>query len=289
MSTESKVPERRSFLHSSIVLRVLASIVFIPCFIIITGRGGYHFLALVDIVIFIGLWEFYGMMEAKGIRPYKAIGVLSGLALSWYVYFHNGVYSNLLLTLGLLAIMTLQLTRRDSRDAIYRISTTVLGVFYVAFLASHLVLLRELPLIVGLDYALGRSFVFLAFVVTWACDTGAYVVGTFWGKHPLLPRVSAKKTIEGSIGGLVIATAGAIVAKYTFAQYLGIWQAVVLGFAAGCIGQIGDLVESMIKRDANVKDTSGLIPGHGGVLDRFDGLLFTVPMIYYYLKFVVFQ
>ncbi len=289
MSTESKAPERRSFLLSSMVLRVLAAIVFIPCFIIITWRGGYHFLALVDIVIFIGLWEFYGMMEAKGIRPYKAIGILSGLALSWYVYFHNGVYANLLLTVGLLAIMTLELTRRDGRDAIYQISTTVLGVFYVAFLASHLVLLRELPLNVGLDYSRGSSFVFLAFVVTWACDTGAYVVGTSWGKHPLLPRVSAKKTVEGSVGGLVFAVAGAILAKYTFAQYLGIWQAIVLGLAAGCIGQIGDLVESMIKRDADVKDTSGLIPGHGGVLDRFDGLLFTTPLMYYYLKFVVFQ
>jgi phosphatidate cytidylyltransferase len=271
------------------VLRVLASIVFIPCFIVITWRGGYHFLVLVDIVIFIGLWEFYGMMEAKGIRPYRAIGILSGLALSWYVYFRNGVYANLFLTLGLLAIMTLELTRRDSRNAIYHISTTMLGVFYVAFLASHLIALRELPLAVDLDYSLGKSFVFLAFVVTWACDTGAYFVGTCCGRHRLLPRVSAKKTVEGSVGGLVFAVAGAVVAKYTFAGYLGNWQAGILGLSAGVVGQLGDLVESMIKRDAEVKDTSGIIPGHGGVLDRFDGLLFTAPLIYYYLKFIIFK
>jgi phosphatidate cytidylyltransferase len=289
MTTETNAPARKSFLHSSIVLRVLASVVFIPCFIVITWRGGYHFLALVDIVIFIGLWEFYGMMEAKGIRPYRAIGILSGLALSWYVYFRNGVYSNLFLTLGLLAIMTLELARRDGRNAIYHISTTMLGVFYVAFLASHLIALRELPLAVSLDYSMGKSFVFLAFVITWACDTGAYIVGTFWGKRPLIPRVSAKKTVEGSIGGLAFAVAGAIVASYTFAEYLNIWQAVILGLAAGLFGQLGDLVESMIKRDAVIKDTSGLIPGHGGVLDRFDGLLFTAPLLYYYLKFVIFK
>jgi phosphatidate cytidylyltransferase len=231
--------------------------------------------------------EFYGMMGAKGIKPYKAIGILSGLALSWYVYFQNGVYANLFLTLALLAIMTLELTRRDGRDAIYHVSTTVLGVLYVAFLASHLIRLRELPLAVGLDYSTGSSFVFLAFIVTWSCDTGAYFVGTLLGKRPLLPRVSEKKTLEGAVGGLVFAVAGALLAKYWFSGYLGLWQAVVLGVAAGLVCQIGDLVEAMIKRDAAVKVTSGLIPGHGGVLDRFDGLFFTVPLLFYYLKFFV--
>jgi phosphatidate cytidylyltransferase len=289
MTTDTKAPVRRTLFNTSTAWRVLASLVFIPCFIIITWRGGYHFLALVDIVIFIGLWEFYGMMAAKGILPYRTIGILSGLVLSWYVYFHNGVYANLFLTLGLLAIMTLELTRRDGKNAIYHVSTTILGVFYVAYLASHLVLLRELPLTAGLDYAAGSSFVFLAFVVTWACDTGGYFVGMLIGRHPLLPRVSAKKTVEGSIGGLVFAVAGAAVAKYTFAGYLSLSQAVILGAAAGVIGQGGDLFESLIKRDADVKDTSGLIPGHGGVLDRFDGLLFTAPLLYYYLKFIVFK
>jgi phosphatidate cytidylyltransferase len=289
MVTETNAPAGRSLFSTSMFARVLASIVFIPCFIIITWRGGYHFLALIDVVIFIGLWEFYVMMEAKGIRPYRAIGIISGLALSWYVYFHKGVYANLFLTLGLLAIMTLELTRRDGKNAIYHISTTVLGVLYVAFLASHLIMLRELPLTAGVDYAMGRSFVFLAIVITWAGDTGAYIVGTCFGKHPLLPRVSAKKTIEGSIGGLLFAVTGAIVAKYTFAGYLSLTQAAILGAAAGCIGQLGDLVESMIKRDANVKDTSGIIPGHGGTLDRFDALLFTAPLIYYYLQFVIFK
>lgn len=287
MTTQPDAPSRKSLFNISTALRVLASAVFIPCFIIITLRGGYHFLALIDIVIFIGLWEFYAMMRAKGLRPYRTIGIVSGLALSWYVFFRNGVYANLFLTMGLLAIMTLELARRDGKNAIFHVSTTMFGVLYVGFLSSHLVLLRELPVVAGLDYAVGSSFVFLAFLVTWAGDTGAYIVGSAVGKRPLLPRVSAKKTLEGAVGGMAFAIAGAVVARYTFADYLGPAQAVVLGTAAGGIGQVGDLFESLIKRDADVKDTSGLIPGHGGVLDRFDGLLFTAPLLYYYLKFVV--
>ena len=287
MTTEHKSPGRKSILTSSTTLRVLASVVFLPCFVIITMRGGYHFLALVDVIIFVGLLEYFGMMSAKGLRPYRAIGIVCGLALSWAMYFHNGLYANLFLIVTMLAIMTLELTRRDGKNAIYHVATTMLGVMYVAYLGSFLVLLRELPLATGRDYADGSSFVFLVFVLTWAGDTGAYIVGSTLGRHPLLPRVSAKKTIEGSVGGLVFAVGGAVAAAFTFAGYLDVIHAVVLGIAAGVVGQLGDLFESLLKRDADVKDTSELIPGHGGALDRFDGLLFTAPLLYYYLKYTV--
>jgi len=270
-------------------LRIAASIVFIPCFIIITRRGGVHFLLLVDLIIIIGMREFYAMLEQKGVRPYLVIGILSGLALSWYLYFQNGLYSNLLLTLVLLAVMGLELTRRDNRGAVFNIATTFLGVIYVAFLAGHMVLLRELPLVAGLPYGLGSSFVFLAFITTWASDTGAYFVGTLIGRTPLIPRVSAKKTWEGAIGGALFAVGGALLARQLLAGYLELWHAVVIGVLASVVGLLGDLVESMIKRDAEIKDASESIPGHGGVLDRFDSLLFTAPLIYYFLKFVIFK
>lgn len=287
MTTETKSSGRKSILSSSTALRVLAACVFLPCFIIIAMRGGYYFLALVDIIIFVGLLEFFGMMSAKGLRPYRAVGIVCGLALSWAMYFHSGLYANLFLIVTMLAIMTLELTRRDGKNAIYHVAATMLGVMYVAYLGSHLVLLRELPLATGRDYVDGSSFVFLVFVVTWAGDTGAYIVGSTLGRHPLLPRVSAKKTIEGSVGGLVFAVGGAVAAAFTFAGYLDVAHAVVLGVAAGVVGQLGDLFESLLKRDADVKDTSEIIPGHGGALDRFDGLLFTAPLLYYYLKYVV--
>ncbi len=274
--------------YSSVLLRVLAAVVFIPCLFIITKAGGFYFLALINLVIFTGIWEFYSMMEGKGIRPYKGIGILCALALSWYVYFQNGLYANLFLTLALIGIMCLELTRKENTSAIYHISTTILGVIYVAFLGSHLVLLREFPISAGLDYSLGSSFIFLVFLVTWSGDTLAYIVGRTIGRHPLLPRISEKKTIEGSAGGAAGSFLGVVIAKYTFAPYLELWQALVIGAIAALMGQLGDLVESMIKRDAVIKDASATIPGHGGVLDRFDSLLFTAPLLYYFLKFVVF-
>ena len=288
MSASESATARKSFLHSSIFLRIAASIVFIPCFIIITNTGGYHFLAFTNALIFVGMWEFYRMLEAKGTHPYKFIGIICGLVLSWYVFFRNGMYANLFLTLALITLMSLELTRRNAQNAVYHISSTVFGVIYVAFLGSHLILLREYPLTISLDYGMGASFVFLAVVVTWAGDTGAYIVGSILGRHPLIPRVSGKKTKEGSLGGLIFSIGGALVAKLTFAPYLELWQALLLGLIAGVVGQLGDLFESLVKRDLDVKDTSATIPGHGGILDRFDSLLFTAPLTYYFMKFVVF-
>jgi phosphatidate cytidylyltransferase len=270
-------------------LRIAASIVFIPCFMIITNTGGYHFLAFTNALIFVGMWEFYRMLEAKGIRAYKLIGIVCGLVLSWYVFFRNGMYSNLFLTLALVTLMSLELTRKETRMAVYHISSTIFGVIYVAFLGSHLLMLREYPLTLSLDYSMGASFVFLAIVVTWAGDTGAYLVGSIIGRHPLIPRISEKKTREGSMGGLIFSVAGALIARETFAPYLGLWHALLLGVMAGVVGQLGDLFESLVKRDLNVKDASAMIPGHGGILDRFDSLLFTAPLTYYFIKFVVFN
>ena len=269
--------------------RVVAGLVFVPMFIVITRAGGYPFLALVDLIIVLGLMEFYAMMRAKGMHPYRTIGVISGLTLSTYIFFRSGEYANFVFTFILIALMGLELARKDNRLAVYHVSTTIFGVIYVAYLASHLVLLRELPTQVGVPYAQGASFVFLVFAVTWASDTGAYAIGSLFGEHTLSPKVSRNKTWEGAFGGVLFAAAAGWVASVTFAGYLAAWEGVVMGVLASMVGLLGDLFESTLKRDAGVKDTSHVIPGHGGVLDRFDSLLFTAPLIYYFLKFVIFQ
>lgn len=269
--------------------RVVAGLVFVPMFIVITRAGGYPFLALVDLIIVLGLMEFYAMMRAKGMHPYRTIGVISGLTLSTYIFFRSGEYANFVFTFILIALMGLELARKDNRLAVYHVSTTIFGVIYVAYLASHLVLLRELPAQVGVPYAQGASFVFLVFVVTWASDTGAYAIGSLFGEHTLSPKVSRNKTWEGAFGGVLFAAVAGWVASVTFAGYLAAWEGVVMGVLASMVGLLGDLFESTLKRDAGVKDTSHVIPGHGGVLDRFDSLLFTAPLIYYFLKFVIFQ
>jgi phosphatidate cytidylyltransferase len=271
----------------SIGKRLLASAIFLPCLIIIARRGGFYYLALIDIMILIGLWEFYRMMEAKGLRPYKAIGILSGLALSWYFFFQQGIYANFFLNVVFLTVMALELARRERGMAVYHISVTIFGVFYVAWLGSHLILLRELPHLKGLDYSLGFSFVVVVFVLTWCYDTGAYTIGKLFGKHKIFPSISPGKTLEGAFGGVAFSIAGILVARTIVAEYLSVPQAVVLAVIASVIGQLGDLVESMIKRDVRIKDSSDAIPGHGGVLDRFDSLLFTSPLIYYFFRYFI--
>ncbi len=282
--TAAPPPRRRR----AIVERVLASLIFIPCLIVIARRGGYYYLALINIMILIGLWEFYRMMEAKGLKPYRAMGILSGLALSWYVFFQQGVYANLLLSVIFMGIMVLELARKEKGLAVYHISVTVFGVFYIGWLGSHLILLRELPHLKGLDYSLGFSFVIVAFALTWCYDTGAYFVGIWLGRHKLFPSVSPGKTVEGAIGGVLGSLVGIFIVREAIAPYLTVAQSIGLAVGASVVGQLGDVCESMIKRDVKIKDSSRTIPGHGGVLDRFDSLLFTAPLIYYVLKYVIF-
>ena len=272
---------------SSVTKRLLASAVYIPCLIIIAKRGGYYYLALIDIIILVGLWEFYKMMEAKGLRPYKAIGIISGLALSWYVFFQQGIYANFFLSIIFFLIMTLELVRKEKGLAVYHISVTIFGVFYVAWLGSHLILLRELPHLKGLDYSLGFSFVIVVFALTWCYDAGAFFVGTKFGRHKIFPSISPGKTLEGVIGGVAFSIIGSLIARWVVAPYLTIVQTVGLALISSVVGQLGDLVESMIKRDVRIKDASTTIPGHGGALDRFDSLLFTAPLIYYFFKYFI--
>jgi len=272
---------------SSLPGRLIAAAVFLPCLFIIAHRGGIFYLILVDAVIVLGLFEFYRMMEAKGLRPYKWIGVLSGGALPWYLFYRQGVYANVLLTLTFLAVMIAELIRKDKGHAVYHISVTIFGVLYISWLGSHLMLLRELPIMAGLDYSVGFTFVIIAFTLTWCCDTGAYTFGKIFGRTKLFPSVSPGKTVEGAVGGTILSIAGILALGLVLDLPMGTTEAVILAIAASVTGQLGDLVESMIKRDAKIKDSSTTIPGHGGILDRFDSLLFTAPLIYYSLRYFI--
>ena len=160
------------------------------------------------------------------------------------------------------------------RDALI----AVLGILYVGVPLSTVVSTRTLPA--------GEFLVLFLAVVTWASDTGAYYVGTLWGKHPLMPSISPKKTVEGVLGGLLLAIAAALLAHWWFVSELSWSDAVILGVLLTITGLIGDLFESMIKRRTGVKDSGGILPGHGGMLDRIDSLLFTAPTFYYYVAYV---
>lgn len=152
------------------------------------------------------------------------------------------------------------------------------GVLYVGFPLSTVVSTRSLPS--------GEFLVLFLAAVTWASDTGAYYAGTLWGKHLLIPSISPKKTVEGVLGGLALAAGAALLAQQWFASQLSLSDALILGVLLTGAGLIGDLFESVIKRRTGVKDSGGILPGHGGMLDRLDSLLFTAPTFYYYVACV---
>lgn len=276
-------------LGAGLLPRLMVTLLAVPCLVVITLRGGVHFLLLVDLIIVLGLREFYAMTAAKGYRPYRAIGVLCGLAVSWHVY-HGGPAVSLLLTLTLLGVMILELFRKEQAHPLNHIAITVLGVLYVGWLASHLVLLRELPRMAGAAEALGARAVLFVAAVIWMGDTFAYLVGITWGRRRLLPRVSPGKTVEGTAGGIVASGAAGAACALTFTPFLTPVGGALLGAVLGMCGVLGDLVESLLKRDVGLKDSGSVvtIPGHGGVLDRFDSLLFAAPLAYYYLRSFVF-
>ncbi len=274
-------PERKQ-----LTLRLLTAAVGVPVVIVCSLVGGYPFLLAINLVIGLGLFEFYRMLESKGIRPYKTVGVAAGLVVAWYVYFQGGFYSSLFITLVVFMIMVMELFRRDGAFAIYHISSTLFGIFYVGWLGSHIILLRQLgegfP---GND--MGGFFVILAFALAWFADTGAYFLGHAFGRHKLLPRVSPNKSVEGALGGVVFGALAAFLAKATVLPFLTYGDVAALGLLSPVMATLGDLVESLLKRDVKIKDTSRALPGHGGMLDRFDSVLFVAPFVYYYMRFVV--
>ncbi len=274
------------FLRAGLLPRVAVILLGVPCLYLITLRGGLFFLILTDLIIFFGLREFYVLMRAKGYHPFEALGYFCALAISWYAW-KQGVVIPLIMTGSLLLIMIREVFRRDMSQSLAHIAVTVFGIMYVGWLGSHLVMLRQLPASLGMDDLMGARLVFFAALVTWATDTGAYLFGVAFGRHKLIPRISPRKTVEGAVGGLVAAGFVGWLCAKGITPFLTPFAAAASGVFAGVMAQLGDLVESMIKRDVGIKDSAELLPGHGGVLDRFDSLLFTAPVLYYYFRFFV--
>lgn len=287
-SAPGRVSARRAG-RWSLALRIASGVLFVPVLIVLARAGGIAFWSLVALEVALGLVEFYRMMQRRGLHPFQPLGVFSGLALLWVSYRPATPHVGFLVTAVLLLVLGLELRRPEQRQRVEDIAVTSFGVLYVGWLSAHLVLLRELPRRVHVSYAEGASFVLLAFFVTWSCDTGAYVVGRTVGRNRPWTRISPRKSVEGAFGGLAFAIAAAFIARGWFAPYLALGDAAALGLLVGVFAQVGDLVESLLKRDAaHEGDSSNLIPGHGGVLDRFDSLYFGAPVVYYYLQNVVF-
>lgn len=274
------------FRSAGIVPRLAAILVGVPCLYAITVRGGVFFLLLVDLIIVLGLTEFFRLMEAKGIRPSRLLGYAAALAVSLHVFF-GGPALTLVVTLILVLIMVREIFRREVEKALSNIAVTVLGIMYVGWLGGHFVMLRELHGDMGPGLDLGARLVFFATIVIAACDIVAYVMGIMIGRRKLVPHISPSKTWAGAVGGVLGGTAAGWLGAETFLPVITPLAGAILGFVSAVVGQLGDLVESLLKRDAGFKDSAQVIPGHGGVLDRIDSLLFTVPLLYYWFRFTV--
>lgn len=262
--------------------RVIAALIFAPALAGLVYLGGLALEIACMIIAILALWEFLELTLGAGQRYAKAFAFVAGIlvaasTLGW----PYGIPLGTLWPASTLVLMLSVLARPEPIDAsIRRTALISLGVAYCAGLIPYLARLRELP-----D---GFAFAFAALFCTWAADTGAYFAGRFLGRHKLYPKISPSKTVEGLVGGLVAAVAAAVAIKVVFHVPIMLVDAVIIGSIAAVFGVAGDLCESMLKRSVGAKDSSTLIPGHGGVLDRFDAVMFVAPAVYLYVDLFVY-
>lgn len=275
---------------SNLTTRILVALVGIPLILLLTWAGGVYFFAFVALVSSLSLYEYYQLARAKGTQPQVTVGLLFGLCVMMAFMYNRLPFFPLmphwlLITVLLFvpAIFFIELFRGKA-SAMANVAMTLAGVLYVSLGLGSLVGLRELPAVAGVD--VGASVVITIFASVWICDSAAYFVGMRFGRHKLLERVSPNKTWEGAVGGFIGAVIVFLVARDIGLQHLSVSNVLVSGCIVGIFGQIGDLVESLLKRDAGVKDSSSLIPGHGGALDRFDSIIFISPLMFLYLHFL---
>jgi phosphatidate cytidylyltransferase len=292
--------------RSDLAARLFSASILIPTVLYMIYQGGLFVVGTVMAIVVLAQREFYGLIEDKGARPIVGFGLAAGAALPLIAYLGNEYQATLLMTVTLLALMIAQLGRRQITEALANISGTFFGVFYVGWLLSHAVVLREFyPQVEsrwGAEAAGQLSLVpdSGAFLLVWCltvlalCDTGAYFAGRAYGKRKLAPSVSPGKSVEGAIGGVIGGTLGGLAMKSIFDFFwtdlsagLDFVAAIVFGVIIAAVGIVGDLVESLLKRDAQVKDAGSLLPGMGGLLDRIDAPLLGIPVTYYLMLFYV--
>jgi phosphatidate cytidylyltransferase len=274
-----------------LLTRVLVGAALIPLVLVVNHLGGLVFAGFVALLAALGCREFYDMFDGVITTRSKLIGIVGSACLCLSFHFGSLEGACLLVT-PLLAVILIESLVRQDRDS-YGSAAGIgfMGLMYTGWLLGFFILLRNFGHGTGgaglaEDGGPGRGYVLFVLILTWSYDSIAYVGGSFLGRHKLFARISPSKTVEGTCFGLAGCVAAALVSKVTFAGYLDWAQAIIVGVLLGIVAQIGDLVESMVKRSTRTKDSSNLIPGHGGVLDRFDSLLLTGPAFYLYIRAV---
>jgi len=277
--------------------RVITSVWFVPLLIVVVWFSGepwdkssIGFTILIVVFGILAALEFYRMVTVSRASPLTYFGLIwtalfilsrnSELLSLLEPHFNLDLFTPLLLSSAVVLSLMGLLARRQKEGAFTSWAWTIAGILYVGWLLSHLVALR------GLDD--GRNWVFFVLFVTWISDTTAFFIGRRFGQHKLAPSISPGKTWEGAIGGVCGAILMSILffTPNPFQLPLSYWQAILLAVMVSVLGQVGDLVESLLKRNTGVKDSGGLMPGHGGILDRIDSVVFAGVVVYYYVIWV---
>jgi phosphatidate cytidylyltransferase len=260
--------------------RVYSALAFFPAFyLLVRYLPPVAFSLFVAAGVLLAQYEYYRFHFPDRLSPQTALGLGLGLLVTTGFAVPGLLSDTATITFLVAAVLLSQLlSGRELKTGLMDTAVVAFGVLYVAWLLGHLILVRRLPE--------GIFLVFFLFLVTWANDTGAYFVGSLWGRTPLAPRISPKKTWEGMVGGGIASVAAAFACRAWFLESLSAADALLIALMVGVAAPLGDLCESVLKRSAGIKDSGAIIPGHGGILDRVDSLIFTTPAFYYYLQCV---
>ena len=265
------------------IMRIVTGVIFSIIALLCLFMGGLPILGFLLVVIFLGSVEYVKILRTKGFHPSLSLILLTDLAFAILIFFRRFDLLPSIISLAIMAsfLMVLFMGRQPY---IVNVATTVLGFLYCGWLPCHLLLIRQISADRINAFQIGTNeglwLVIFVFLIVVATDIGGYYFGSKFGKHKLSPVISPKKTVEGALGATIMAL---IVASFgVFYTKLTLLHALVAGLLITISSQLGDLSESLVKRDAGVKDSSNILPGHGGILDRTDGYLFALPVAYYY-------
>ncbi len=272
---------------SNFVLRTISGILFVASLVGALIIGEIPFLIVIGGILILAMYEFYSLSVKARIKPQFSLGILIGFAIFIGTYLYATGHIEAIYLLGFTPLITsvfiFELYRKHKRP-FHNIAYTLLGVFYIAIPLSlfNLITFKAETL----QHSYSHEILLCYFILIWANDTGAYLFGVSIGRHKIFPRISPKKSWEGFVGGLIFTT---IVAWIISLNYSNITFAhwIAIGLLSAIIGVFGDLIESMFKRSIDVKDSGKFLPGHGGVLDRFDAVFLSAPIVFAYLKIMM--
>lgn len=265
--------------------RWITALVVIPFLVLLISIGGTLWLAVViNVICMMALWEYFRIVLNKDQKitaiSFQILTLFTGSAVLWSAYFHSFNIVLHIIVLNVVISTLISLPKFKSDSSVWEIVfKQVVGIIYIPLFLSYIILIRN-----GDN---GVLWIFLLLIVVFMGDTAAYYLGSYFGQHKLCPAVSPNKTIEGALGGLAAGLGSGALIK-TFYLPLLPWGLSLLFFLSiGIAGQVGDLFESQIKRVAHIKDSGSILPGHGGVLDRIDALLFAAPVAYIFKEYLL--